>query len=155
MDKLCKDFAICVIREIGLEVDSKHRIIDSDSGDLILYKGKILKFNSIGYALVDKTEMEFNPLMNIDLMQKMFGYYAEKLEEEEERHISYIVIESEPYKRSAGVAKCIIDDNIKIVSKRYENNDSVKYLDLITKINDNHRDKYDYSKFDIPLTTIE
>lgn len=135
------EFTIKVLQEVGLEIDTNDRVIDQDNNSLVKFKGKTLKFNPDKKPLINRTEIEFNPLENPNIMNYMMSYYVKKLEEEENRYIGmFFLTDTE----DNGRAQC--KENGKLVSSDLFFNDSVKYADLISKLNGNT--SVDFSKYD-------
>lgn len=120
-----------VIKEAGLELDSRNHVIDQDTGIPIMIKGKAVKYNNGPVNRLLPNEIEFDPLNNPFLANEICNNYISKLYEEGELNsIAYGVSNRE--RNTEGVATCIADTNI--VSDTY-NLDSLKYIDLIAKIN--------------------
>lgn len=147
MDKN-KEFSNIVLQEIGLEVTKDNKVVDQDTQTEIKYKGKSIKYSPVDKPLfIGRNDIEFNPISNINLMNHLFGYYANKLEQEEDRHINMTCF-SDTGENEKGVAICYETVNGRsnsLKSKEYYNS-SVMLTDLISQINGNN--SIDYSQYD-------
>lgn len=120
-----------IIKEAGLELDNNNHVIDQDTGMPIIIKNKYVKYNNGPVSRLYPNEIEFDPLNNSYLANEICSNYINKLYEEGELNsIAYGISNKE--RNTEGVATCIADTNI--VSDIY-NLDSLKYIDLIAKIN--------------------
>lgn len=120
-----------VIKEAGLELDYRNHVVDQDTGLPIIIKNKFVKYNNGTVSRLMPNEIEFDPLNNQLLAQQICDNYLTKLYEEGELDsITYGITNSE--RNTEGRAMCIASD--RIISDNY-NLDSLKYIDLIAKIN--------------------
>ena len=121
-----------IIKEAGLELDKQNHVIDQDTGMPIIIKGKIVKYNNGPVKRLNSNEIEFDPLNNPVLAGEICNNYINKLTEE--GVLDTIAFgPSNKEKNTEGVAMCMTHTN-KIISGKY-NLDSLKYIDLIAKIN--------------------
>lgn len=151
-DKLKKlnDF---IIKEAGLELNNQNHIIDQDTGMPILIKGKSVKYNNGPIRRLTSNEIEFDPLNNPFLANEICNNYISKLTNEGELNpIAYGISNKE--KNTEGVAVCMCPED-KIISDKY-NLDSLKYIDLIAKINNtdtNSKDTIKLKSYDQKVKT--
>ena len=125
-----------VIKEAGLELDYRNHVVDQDTGLPIIIKNKFVKYNNGTVSRLMPNEIEFDPLNNQLLAQQICDNYLTKLYEEGELDsITYGITNSE--RNTEGRAMCIASD--RIISDNY-NLDSLKYIDLIAKINKTYTD---------------
>ena len=120
-----------IMDEIGLTVNNKNIIIDQDTRESITYKDKNMKFSSLNSVTLGHSEMIFDPGSNKNLMTSLFGYYADKIENEDEGYVSMY------YEKPSSDGKNILEvktDKGTLRSKSY-NNESLLYLDVIQQIN--------------------
>ena len=139
------DFAIKMMQEIGLELGPNNYVVDQDTGDALMFKGKRTRF------ITDPTDMQyrrddipFDPLNNNNMMSNLFQYYATKLEEQDDRYIS-VVYQSSQERFEKGTVSCR-EGNDTIQSDEYYK-DSLKYGSLICKLNGGN-ERFD--EFDAP-----
>ena len=131
-----------VIKEAGLELDMNNHVIDQDTGLPIMIKGKAVKYNNGPVSRLMPNEVEFDPLRNPLLANEICGNYINKLYMEGELNsIAYGISNNE--RNTDGYAMCIADE--KITSSNY-NLDSLKYIDLIAKLNNTPTDSKDTIK---------
>mgnify|MGYP003571345890 CR=1 FL=1 len=75
-------YAELVLETMGLEETISGDIVDPDFGNIIMIAGKALK--SLSVAEIERNNgagvMEFNPLKNVHLMQKLLTYFIKKRE---------------------------------------------------------------------------
>lgn len=120
-----------ILKEAGLELDEYNHIIDQDTGVPIIIKDKCVKYNNGPVCRLMPNEIEFDPLNNPLLASEICSNYIYKLELEGELNtISYGLSNKE--RNTPGRAVCIADGTIN--SDEYIL-DSLKYIDLIAKIN--------------------
>ena len=132
-----------IIKEAGLELNSQNHIIDQDTGLPILVKGKAVKYNNGPINRLTSNEIEFDPLNNPFLANEICNNYITKLTNEGIINpIAYGITNTE--KNTEGVAVCMNSSN-KIISDKY-NLDSLKYIDLIAKINETDTNSKDTIK---------
>ena len=146
LDNDSLEFGDLTLRELGLEIDQNNYIVDQDTGNLLMFKDKKIKYNTDMVFRLNKDEISYDPLNNSRLMNHLFSYYASKLADEDSVYIgSYFNI---PIKESdKSIMKVKTDTNI-IKSEPYFN-ESVRIMDVICKINDSGTDvsKYDFKPF--------
>jgi len=118
-----------IMREIGLEVDSAHRIVDQDTGMAMKFRG--MNIMAPG-AYCGRNAIEFDPHNNKKMMNLLFGYFVEKHSEESDVYVSTFY--SVDKGNDKGSVECRMSDQTTIVSKPYTR-DSLKYADIITQLN--------------------
>lgn len=117
-----------IMREIGLEVGTGHRIIDQDTGVAMTFGGRELVAPGV-YG--GRNAIEFDPYNNKRMMNKLFGYFLEKHAEESDVEVmTYYNVD----KGDAGAVECKMTDNTTITSGAYVR-DSLKYADIIIQLN--------------------
>ena len=131
-----------IMEEIGLTIDNKNRIIDQDTRESITYKDKNMKYSSQNSVTLGHSEMIFDPGSNKNLMTTLFGYYANKIEEEEEGYVSMYY--EKPNLDGKNILEAKTDKGL-LQSKPY-NNESLLYLDVIQQING--AENVDLSEYD-------
>lgn len=139
-----KELTSRLMQEIGLDVDNKNHIIDQDTGNLIQYNGKNLKYTEESQSIL-RSEMEFNPIENPKLMSHLFSYYTNKIHEEDGRYVNiYYSVQDNPNTKKGAIELKEEKENISMKSASY-NNDSLKYMDLILQLNgeDSNLAEYD------------
>ena len=145
MNELDMEINDTIMREIGLEPDSKNRICDQDTGAKIQINGmSVVKAGCYG----GKNSMEFDPHNNRKLMNDLFGYFLNKYEDETgESIMSYYNVDDVKGKNKIEVK---LDDETTITSHSYKR-DSLKYADIIMQMNGENKNNIDLSKYDTDL----
>ena len=142
-------FAMDVMTDVGLEIDKDDYIVDQDTGDKLMFKGRNVKFNSVNEPTLTKTDILFDPLNNQSMMSDLFLYFTNKIDEQEGRYVN--VVYSEPHDRAdKGTISCK-ENNIRISSDSYYK-DSLKYASLINKLNGGNKDYTDFDEAPVPPT---
>lgn len=129
-----EEFNERVLQDIGLEVEDDGTIVDDETGDTIQFKGKTIKVNNIG-----QNDIEFDPIENPSMMSKLFTYFLAKNEKETgvgTRTFAY----SNSNKKDKSYIELKKEDNTVVRSNSYFN-DSLKYADIIFKMNSNVYDE--------------
>lgn len=132
-----------ILMEIGLELDQNENIIDQDTGEILYYDGKPMKFSFRPFCEVNENySVYFNPMSNYKLMSMMFSYFLEKITMVQGLYfpVFYPTKDEETLKTSLSVK----NDNL-LISTRFYSNILLAYLELICKIN--YKDG-DFSEFD-------
>lgn len=122
-----------IMREIGLDVNSLHQVIDQDTNEVLSFNGKTMVYNLDPVRnRLKRHDIEFNPLENLKMMSQLFSYYVNKLNREEGLYISlfYPVVN-----QHTGVGYLVAKDgqNNTIQSGSYSS-DCLKYADLIFRL---------------------
>lgn len=126
-----------VMSEIGLDINSNFNIVDQDSGMVLKYQNKNIKYSNNNYIKINKnTEVFFNILNNLDLTTHMFSYYLEKLNMCDGIYFPIYFITRDDHGRNALVVK---NNDIKITTNYY-NNLILPYIDMILRIGNNTTD---------------
>ena len=122
-----------IFRAIGLDVDNANKVIDQDTCRPIEFKGKCIKFTSDPdkNLLLAKNDILFDPINNTKLMSNLFGYYLTKLEEMENTVFNSYYVKSGNEGRTALELK----NESGTITSNYYNNDSIKYMDMILRLN--------------------
>lgn len=124
------DFNNKILQNIGLEIDEDNCIIDEETGDRLQIRGKYIK-TEVGEQ--DYNCIEYNPLENPTMMNKLFGYFLDK-NEKETGVGTRVYSHSTTNKKEKGHVILIQEDETTITSGNYYN-DSLKYADIIFKMN--------------------
>lgn len=132
-----------IIKEAGLELDSRNHLIDQDTGNEITIRGKSVKYNNGQIIRLNSNEIEFDPLNNPLLAYEICCNYINKLQSEGELDVSAFGI-SNSERNTEGRAVCITKED-KIISNTY-NLDSLKYIDIIATINNTDTNSKDTIK---------
>lgn len=127
--KTKEDFNIRMLQEIGLEIDKTGHVVDQDTGTKLQFKGKHLKVGPC-----NREEIPFDPFTNSNIMSSLFGYFVSNKMEEEGRYVStYYSTTKERNER--GTIELKEGEEVVASAKYYS--DSLKYGDLILKLNGN------------------
>lgn len=119
-----------IMQEIGLGVDNTQKVIDQDTRETLRFRDKNMKYSSTSHVHVSKNDIIFDPTETRHLMGSLFDHFTKKIEDEEGVYVSvYYDINSEE-----GTALEIVADGDKMTSDYYQN-DVLKYLDIIMKLN--------------------
>lgn len=121
-----------IMKETGLELDQNNRVVDQDTGMYLVINNKYVKYNNTAIYRLNSDEIEFDPLNNTLLAHNICVNYLIKLNNEGVLNVTTFGI-SNKTRDTLGVALCISGSN-RISSDQY-NLDSLKYIDLIGKIN--------------------
>ena len=139
------DLTVKLMQEIGLDIDNNKHIVDQDTGSLLQFNGKNLKFVENEEEFIPRGDAAFDPIGNPKLMNHLFSYYTSKIHDEDGRYVNiyYPVQDSKDVKKGAIELK-EEKENIKLRSENYYN-DSLKYMDLILQLNgeDGNLSEYD------------
>lgn len=131
-----------LMKEIGLDVGQRMRLIDQDTGVPLTYKGKDIVSPN---ALPNNNVIVFDCYNSTALMQKMFGYYTKKYEDDNGISLD------RTYMSDTSDGKCTISitdsENNTITSSPYQR-DTLRYMDLIMRLNGD--DNPNLEKYDIP-----
>lgn len=141
-----KEIAYAIMQEVGLDVDKYNHLVDQDTNTTLKFDGKFI--TSPGSSTT-RSGMEFNPMGNVKMASHIFGYYADKLEQEDDGtkvNISYSVDTDE--KTGKGYLEVRDEDNNSLRSKEYCN-DSLRYADMIFRLS-GENDDIDFSAYDAP-----
>ena len=124
-----KELSDILMREIGLDVDSNQCIIDQDTGMPLEYNGKKIVYEGNR----SKTSIPFDPLNNTKMMSHLFSYYTEKVAEEDGRYFNmyYQVKDSD----TKSHLEALDASSGTVLKSEPYTNDTLKYADLIFKIN--------------------
>ena len=120
-----------VMEEIGLTINSQNKVIDQDTRTQIKFKDKNVKYSSQNAVTLGHSDMLFDPVSDRGLMTSLFGYYADKLEEEGECSVSIF------YEKQDDDGKTYLEsktDKGVITSKAYHNS-NLTYIDTIKQLN--------------------
>ena len=122
-----------VMHEIGLDVDKYNNIVDQDNGQPLHFNGKVLKYNLSNRKIhMGRNDIEFDPIDNTKIMSHLFSYYLDKKNEEDGTYFPVYF----PVNKADGKSALEVRGNSTFKSKSYKN-DSLKYVDLILRINGN------------------
>jgi hypothetical protein len=122
-----------ILQEIGLDINDQQHVVDQDTFNLIQFNGKNIKYSiNNPTVLIGKDDIKFDPINNVKLMSHLFTYHIDKIHEIDGIYYPvFYPIEGENGK-GAIEAK---SDNGTVVRSNFYNNDSLKYADLIMRIN--------------------
>ena len=128
-----------IMREIGLEVGTGHRIIDQDTGATMTFGGRDIVAPGI-YG--GSNAIEFDPYNNKRMMNRLFGYFLEKHADESDVEVTtYYNVD----KGEKGSIECKMSDHTTITSKPYIR-ESLKCADIIIQLNGGEAP--DFSEYD-------
>lgn len=132
-----------ILKEAGLELDSNNHVVDQDTGKKIIVKGKSVKYNNGPIVRLSPGEIEFDPLNNPLLAHIVCTNYIDKLQYEGELEtLTFGITNSERNTEGRAVH---IGHGTKTASDTY-NLDSLKYIDLIAKLNNTSTNSKDTIK---------
>lgn len=121
-----------LMQELGLEEGERRRVIDQDTGEICALGSKeIVTPGSQG----GKNAIEFNPISNPKMMNKLFGEFVDKLYDEgsiESSCVSYGTYYDKYNNKNT--ARAIFDDGSVITSAPYKN-ESLCLIDITLQIN--------------------
>lgn len=140
MNATDKEINTLIMQEIGLEVGSRQRIYDQDTGAVIKING--MDVVAPGSYCGNKA-MEFDPHNNRKMMSQLFGLFLEKYSEETD--IDVLIYYNVDDVDSKSKIECVLSNNEVITSKPYTR-DSLKYTDIIMQLNGG--DAGDLTKYD-------
>lgn len=131
-----------IMREIGLEIGPENRITDQDTGLQIKLEG----IDLVAPGCYDGPQtIEFDPYNNRKMMVQLFSYFADK--QRNETGIGILGFYNGSNTNNNSLSCRLTNDRI-IESKPYRK-ESLKYTDLIMKINNDGEEVDDLSKYDI------
>lgn len=136
-----EDLTYKIMQEIGLEVDKYGRVIDQDTNGIVQYRGKIMKIQKDENTYIGRKDIRFDPANDQKMMNHLFGYYVDKLQNSGEQYVSAYY----PVSNSGKSAVEVKGDN-NIIKSKYYNNSSLGYVDAIMRLNGD--DNVDLSQFD-------
>lgn len=126
------EFATKIMQEVGLETTSDNYVIDQDTGDMLNFKGKNIKFSMDGNVPLSKNDILFDPLENSNMMSQLFTYYTNKLDAQDDRYIN-VIYSTQQDRYSKGTVSC--KEGGRIIESDEYYKDSLRYANLITKLN--------------------
>ena len=69
-----------LLMEIGLDIDTEHRLVDQDFGTFVFFNGKHIKAKRNGIEpFINKHTVYFDPVGNVKFMRQLFQYYINKI----------------------------------------------------------------------------
>lgn len=142
------EFNDIILEQIGLIENDDGFLIDEDQDFMILIRGKMLVLDPNHPAIQQRTAMLYDPAGNPSIMDRLFKYYIEKMDE-----ITGIATRTIAYSNSAKNERSCIEI-VKSNGEAYRSdmyfNDNIKCGDLIIKLN-SAINPYDFSKLDKAL----
>jgi hypothetical protein len=138
-----------IMQEIGLGVDNYQKVIDQDTREQLKFKEKNIKYSSQNSVVLTKNDIPFDPIESKNLMGGLFDHFSKKLEKEDNVYISrfYDITDKEK-----GTALEAVVNGKKIKSDYYNNNESLKYLDIIMQLNGS--DNINLKQYDTPVKKV-
>lgn len=129
-----EEFEQRILQNIGLDINIDGFIFDEDTGDTLMFRNKLIKTVNISYG-----DILYDPLGNPAMMNQLFSYFLVKNEKETNvpiRIISYYYDgNGNSNKKEKGFIE-IKSENYELVLKsRSYYNDSLKYADLLFRMN--------------------
>jgi hypothetical protein len=119
-----------IMQEIGLGVDAHQRVIDQDTRETLKFNEKNMKYSSQNSVILTKNDIPFDPIETRNLMSSLFNHFTQKIEQEDGTYVStYYDINGDK-----GTALEAVVNGEKITSDYY-GNDSLRYLDIIMRLN--------------------
>ena len=122
-----------IMEEVGLTVNNSNKVIDQDTRQELAYNGKYIKFSSKFEIPISDSDIKFDPISNRNMMATLFAHFATKIQEEDEIYIqSYSEVPSKD-----GTSALTAYVNGYVVNTDFYYNPSLKYLDMIQRLNGN------------------
>lgn len=149
MNQIDKEINEIIMNEMGLDIGLESRIYDQDTMRPIELNGmKVMAPGVYG----GKQSVEFDPYNNRKQMSYLFSYYTKKYAEENGKEVvaSYEVDGS----NGKGRIECRLDDN-EIISSGAYTRDTLKYADMVMRMNGDLNPSETISKYDIPFEKKE
>lgn len=137
--------SIKVMKEMGLEEGDRRRVVDQDTGEICCLGAKEIVTPG---SQSGKNAVEFDPITNSRMMNKLFGEFVDNLFEEgsiESSCVSYGIIQEKGTNKN--IAKAVFDDGTVIKSSPYKN-EGLALVDLVFQLNDEEVDLEDYDNVD-------
>lgn len=140
-------FAVEVLDKMGISMDMNYNIVDEENGKLLHYNNKPIKFMS-KMSDVGHDAIQFNPLRNINLANKLFNNYLRILHEYDG---IYIISYGFEYSKNDNKKSLIVNvqngDGTTSSTETYSyNNEALCYLEIASILN--KEGKQDYSMYD-------
>ena len=118
-----------IMDEIGLTVDNYAMVIDQDSREYLKFKDKNIKYSSRNCIPISTNDIAFDPGSNRNMMSCLFEHFTRKIEEEG-TYVSIFYERIEGYK-----SRLEARVNGEVVSSSLYSNASLKYVDMIMRLN--------------------
>lgn len=149
MNQIDKEINEIIMNEMGLDIGLESRIYDQDTMRPIEVNGmKVMAPGVYG----GKQSVEFDPYNNRKQMSYLFSYYTKKFAEENGKEViaSYAVDDD----NGKGKIECRLENNEIISSGSYQR-DTLKYADMIMKMNGDPNPSQTIAKYDVPFEKKE
>jgi len=120
-----------ILMELGFEIGQNKRIIDSDTCQPVQMNGKFLIAPGCTGSRITQ---EFDAYTNPKMMEKLFDYFTQK---EGNENISAVYHVYDGKDKTTGSVECTIREGsiTKTIKSESYHADSLKYLDLMRKLN--------------------
>lgn len=139
-------FAAEVLDKMGISIDMNYNVVDEENGKMLHYNNKPIKFMS-KMSDVGRDAIQFNPLRNINLSNKLFNNYLRILHDYDGIYvISYGFEYSKNNKKSLIVVTQNEDGSTSSIETYPYNNEALCYLEVASILN--NEGKQDYSMYD-------
>lgn len=148
MNQADREINELIMNEMGLDIGLESRIYDNDTMRPITVNGmKVMAPGVYG----GKKSVEFDPYNNRRQMAYLFGYYTNKYAEENGKEViaNYAVDEGDK-----GRIECRMDDDT-IISSGVYHRDTLRYIDLVMRMNGDDHPEETIAKYDIPFERKE
>lgn len=121
-----------IVDVIGLTTTEQCRVVDQDTGEQLIYKDKTMRYSSTNSVPCTKQDVIFDPASNKGQMGALFDHFTHKIADEEDIYVkmSYEKVDPETDKSAL-----IYEVNGEKVTTNYYNNDSLKYVEAIERLN--------------------
>lgn len=122
-----------ILMELGFEIGPNQKIFDQNTCMPVQMNGKYLVAPG---CTGNRISQEFDAYNNPKMMHQLFSHFAESTADEE--HISSFYHVFDPHDKTLGAIECTIredDGTTSHITSGMFHSDSVKYLDLLRKIN--------------------
>lgn len=132
-----------IMEEMGLDVVDK-KVIDQDFGTFVQFKGKFLSAPQFNHM---RGCINFDPYNSTILMNHLFGLFAKKYEYDTGNSIQFTY--QKEYGNEGSSLVVILSNQIQIESFVYKRN-TLRYIDIIMKLNGDEHPEVFLKQFDIP-----
>lgn len=121
-----------LLMEIGLDIDTEHRLVDQDFGTFVFFNGKHIKAKRNGIEpFINKHTVYFDPVGNVKFMRQLFQYYINKINQLDGVYFPVFF----PIFNQENRTGCIEMKNEEgSFRSEYYHNETLRYIDMIFRI---------------------
>lgn len=127
-----------LLKHLGLDVNHDNYVIELDTGNVIAFSNKFLKYSYNYFISVNKDkEVYFNPIGNLELVVSLLSYYLNKLDEKEGIYYPvFFTIKDDTRIKNAVVIK----NHLESVQTNFYNKINIAYIEAIFKVKNRNID---------------